>query len=103
MKKQTTSSTKKGVSKGKVAAGMAAAAAIGAGAYYLMGPNGKKNQKKAKVLASKIKKGAIAQAKKYESEYEIAKDKAKKIAARAIEDAKKELREAKNELSKRNK
>ncbi|MEI7709748.1 MAG: hypothetical protein WCI76_03475 [bacterium] len=45
----------KGISKGKmvVASGMAA---IGAGAYYLLGPDAKKNQKKAKVLIDKISK-----------------------------------------------
>jgi hypothetical protein len=43
-------------SEGKMMAGAAAgAAALGAGAYYLFGPNGKANQKKAKALMSKMK------------------------------------------------
>lgn len=38
-----------------MAATAAGAAAIGAGAYYLFGPNGKANQKKAKALVNKMK------------------------------------------------
>ena len=36
----------------------AGVAALGAGAYYLMGPDGKKNQKKAKVWMTKMEKEA---------------------------------------------
>jgi len=47
---------KKGMSGVKMAAVGAGLAAVGAGAYYLMGPKGKANQKKAKALMSKIEK-----------------------------------------------
>jgi len=87
MKKRTSAKAKKGMSKGKVAAGVAVSAAIGAGAYYLMGPNSKKNQKKVKVLASKIKKGAMSKAKKYEGDYK----QAKKMVTKAVKGAKKEI------------
>jgi len=52
-KKQT---KKSNVSVGKVVGVTAGVAALGAGAYYFLGPNGKKNQKKAKVWMNKIKK-----------------------------------------------
>ena len=47
-----------------VVAAAAGAAALGAGAYYLLGPNGKENQKKAKALADRIKKEAVQEFKK---------------------------------------
>lgn len=51
-----TKNNKTKTSEGKMIAGAAVgAAAIGAGAYYLFGPNGKANQKKAKALYNKIK------------------------------------------------
>jgi gas vesicle protein len=53
------------ISDGKMMAGAAAgAAAIGAGAYYLFGPNGKANQKKVKALATKIKNEVKKEVKK---------------------------------------
>jgi gas vesicle protein len=58
---------KKGMSGGKkvaIGAGVATLAAVGAGAYYLLGPDGKKNQKKALALVSKMKKEVISEAKK---------------------------------------
>ncbi len=48
--------TKKGMSNGKKVAMAGAAAATVAGAYMLLGPDGKKNQKKAKLLMSKVEK-----------------------------------------------
>jgi hypothetical protein len=54
---------KKEIKKGKTSAGkiMAVGAgvfALGAGAYYFLGPNGKKNQKKAKIWMVKMEKEA---------------------------------------------
>ncbi len=47
---------KSGISVGKVVAIGAGVAALGAGAYYFLGSNGKKNQKKAAVWMSSMKK-----------------------------------------------
>ncbi len=47
----------------KVAIG-AGVAAVGAGAYYFMGPDGKKHQKKAKAFAGKMEKEVMANMKK---------------------------------------
>ena len=52
-KKQT---KKNGVSAGKMVAIGAGLAAAGAGAYYMLGPNGKKHQKDAKKLINKVEK-----------------------------------------------
>lgn len=52
-KKQTKKSS---ISVGKVVAIGAGVAALGAGAYYFLGPNGKKNQKKAAVWMVKMRK-----------------------------------------------
>jgi gas vesicle protein len=49
---------KKKTSAGKVIAIGAGLAALGAGAYYLLGPNGKANQKKAAAWMTKMKKEA---------------------------------------------
>lgn len=46
----------KKMSMGKKMAAVAGVAAVGAGAYYLLGPKAKAHQKKAKVLIAKIKK-----------------------------------------------
>lgn len=46
----------KGMSRGTMVAIGATAAALGAGAYYLVGPDGKKHQRKAATLYAKIKK-----------------------------------------------
>lgn len=46
-------------SVGKAVAIGAGVAALGAGAYYLLGPEGKKNQKKAKVWMTKMEKEAM--------------------------------------------
>ena len=48
---------------------IAAAAALGAGAYYFLGPNKKAHQKKAKALYEKIKKEAKKEGKKLKSEW----------------------------------
>ena len=76
---------KKKVSKGKVALGVATLAVAGAGAYYLLGPDGKKNQKKVKVLAGKIKKEAIKDSKKVKKEVDVLS----KMVKRAVTDFKK--------------
>lgn len=55
---------KKGGEGKMMVAAAAGAAAVGAGAYYLFGPNGKANQKKAKAIAEKIKKEAVQEYKK---------------------------------------
>jgi len=53
--KKTVKNKKGGTTSGKMlAAGVGLA--LGAGAYYLLGPDGKKNQKKAKVLMAKMQK-----------------------------------------------
>ncbi|MBP9711748.1 MAG: hypothetical protein KBD55_01810 [Candidatus Pacebacteria bacterium] len=80
---------KKGISKGKLVGMAAGLVAVGAGAYYFAGPNGKKNQKKVKVLAGKIKKEggkALAKAKK---DFGVVKNKAKvmeKLAIKTLKD-----------------
>ena len=54
---------KKSKSGGKLlAAGVGAA--LGAGAYYLLGPDGKKNQKRVSILMGKIKKEVEKEVKK---------------------------------------
>ena len=56
MDKVNTKKTKTGMSKGgKALAIGAGVAAVGAGAYYLFGKNGKKHQKKLKVKIEKAK------------------------------------------------
>jgi len=60
MKKET----EKGMSGGKITATAAGIAAIGAGAYYLFGPNAKTHQKKAKILMAKIKNEVAREVKK---------------------------------------
>lgn len=62
MKKNT--NKKSGMSGGKITATAAGMAALGAGAYYLLGPNAKAHQKKAKVLFGKIKKEVASEIKK---------------------------------------
>jgi gas vesicle protein len=47
---------KGGLSKGKMLAVGAGLAALGAGAYYFLGPNGKKNRQKTSVLLKKVQK-----------------------------------------------
>lgn len=54
----------KGVSKSEMAAIGAGAAAVGAGAYYLLGPKSKAHQKKASILMNKIKKEVQSEIKK---------------------------------------
>lgn len=54
MKKNT--KNKKEISGGKMLARVAGAAALGAGAYYLLGPDAKAHQKKAKALMDKMQK-----------------------------------------------
>ena len=53
-KKAVPASKKKGMSVGKMVAIGAGVAAVSAGAYALLGPNGKKNQKKAAVWMHKM-------------------------------------------------
>jgi uncharacterized protein HemX len=54
----------KKISGGKIVAGVAGVAALGAGAYYLLGPKAKAHQKKAKVLLSKMEKEVAKKVKK---------------------------------------
>lgn len=75
--KKETTKTKK-MSKGKMVAIGAGVAAISAGAYYLFGPDGKKNQKKVGVLMDKMEKEAKSKIKK-------AKDITKPIYDKAID------------------
>lgn len=63
MKKNNTKK-KGGMSMGSKIAIGAGVAAIGVGAYYLMGPNAKAHQKKAKDLMTKIKKEVLSEIKK---------------------------------------
>ena len=56
--------TKNKISKRKIAAVGAGVAAVGAGAYYLLGPNGKKHQKKVSVLMKKMKREVMSEMKK---------------------------------------
>jgi len=55
---------KNGISKSKIVAVGAGLATIGAGAYYLFGPNAKIHKKKATALLSKMKTEAIREVKK---------------------------------------
>jgi len=55
---------KKGMSGGKIVARVAGIAALGAGAYYLLGPKAKAHQKKVKVLVEKMKKEVEKEIKK---------------------------------------
>ena len=61
---------KKGMSGGKIIAGVAGVAgvagmaALGAGAYYFLGPKAKAHQKKAKALVQKMKKEVDKEIKK---------------------------------------
>jgi hypothetical protein len=57
----------KKMSAGKKMAVGAGIAALGAGAYYLFGPNAKVHQKKASVLMGKIKKEVVSEIKKAKS------------------------------------
>lgn len=58
---------KKGMSGGKKVAIGAGLVALGAGAYYFLGPNGKKNQKKTMELMLKMKKEAMGKVAKLKS------------------------------------
>jgi len=55
------------VSVAKIAAVGAGVVALGAGAYYFLGPNGKKNQQKAKVWMTKMEKEVEGKMKKIKS------------------------------------
>lgn len=61
MKKTTKKNLK---TAGKVAAIGVGVAALGAGAYYFLGPNGKKHQKKAEVWMTKMEKEVVTKVKK---------------------------------------
>lgn len=66
MKKNTDKKNNKGMSKGKMIAVGAGLAAVGAGAYALLGPSGKKNRAKVRAFAKKMEKQARPQIKKME-------------------------------------
>ncbi|MCX6755347.1 MAG: hypothetical protein NT068_02295 [Candidatus Nomurabacteria bacterium] len=98
----------KGMSVGKKVAIGAGVAAIGAiGAYAFMGPNGKKNQKKAKVLVNKM----VKTEKKIQKDWKNLKTKAgpslkefkatvKKVAGQTKKEIKKEVKKAKKVIKK---
>ncbi len=67
---------KKGLSVGKAVAIGAGVAAVSAGAYYFLGPNGKKNQQKAKAWMAEMKKEAVKKIGKVERATKPAYDKA---------------------------
>ena len=79
----------KKTSKRKIAAVGAGLAVASAGAYYLLGPNKKAHQKKAKKLFAKIKKEAMSRAKQ-----------AKTIANKAV---KKSVKKVKSRIKSRGK
>lgn len=58
--------TKNKFSIGKMATIGAGVAAVGAGAYYVLGPNGKKNQAKIKKILVKTKDSVLSKIKKLE-------------------------------------
>jgi hypothetical protein len=55
-KNNTNGKKKKGMTAGKILALGAGVAALGAGAYYFMGPDSKEHKKKVSALTKKIKK-----------------------------------------------
>jgi hypothetical protein len=65
--KKVVAKKKSGISGGKMVAVGAGIAALGAGAYYLLGPNAKVHQKKASALMGKIKKEVVSEMKKAKS------------------------------------
>lgn len=77
---KVTKSTKKinKISKGKMAAIGAGVAVVGAGAYYLLGPDGKKHQKKISALMNKMEK-------EVKSKIKQAKDTTKPIYEKAVD------------------
>jgi hypothetical protein len=56
------------ISGGEILAGVAGAAALAGGAYYLLGPKAKAHQKKAKTLMAKMKKEVESELKKAKEE-----------------------------------
>lgn len=66
--KKVNTKKKGGMSGGKMLAGVAGAAALGAGAYYLLGPKAKVHQKKAKSLMVKMQKEIGTEIKKAKEE-----------------------------------
>jgi hypothetical protein len=76
---------KKKMSGSKVLAVEAGMAALGAGAYYLLGPDAKKHQKKASVLMSKIKKEVKKDTKKLKTEW---KSVSKKVTKKPVSNKK---------------
>jgi uncharacterized protein HemX len=69
----------KKMSVGKKIAIGAGVAAIGAGAYYLLGPKAKAHQKKVSVLANKAKKEAKKEMKEIKKEIKKVKTVSKKM------------------------
>lgn len=76
---------KKGVVAGKVVAIGSGVAAVGAGLYYFLGPNGKDHQKKVKLLAGKIAKAE----KEIEKEWKNLKNKSGPVVKQARKTARK--------------
>jgi len=68
MKKNNTNVKKKNtVSNGKKMAVGVGIAALGAGAYYFLGPNSKKNKKKASILMAQMRKEMVQKVTKAKS------------------------------------
>ena len=83
---------KKGMSLGKRVMIGAGVAAVGAGAYYLLGPDGKKNQKKAKAWMAKMKKEHAGEIKSFSNQLKSEWKANKKTAKPAIKQAKKSVK-----------
>lgn len=62
---QKKGTNKNGISKGGMVAIGAGLAAVGAGAYYMLGPDGKKNQAKAKKMLDVVEKEIAAKARPF--------------------------------------
>ena len=90
--KKTNKTTKKSSLGKKVKVGVAVGA-LGAAAYMLLGPDGKKNQAKIKSLANKIKKEVIKDTKTLVKSAKKVKNEVSKDAKELVKEAKKVKKE----------
>ena len=88
------------ISKGKVLAAGVGLAALGAGAYYLLGPNKKAHQKKVKVLAKKVKKEFRKEMKIMKGEVKKDTKKTKIVSKKVVQKAKKTFGQVKRKINK---
>lgn len=86
---------KSNVSVAKVVTVGTIVAGLGAGAYYLLGPNGKKHQKKAKVWMTKIQKELVQKAKDVKS---VSEPVYKKLAEDIVEKYGKQYKDQAKEI-----